>query len=450
MTGPITQEGLARRSVLRSGGAALAAGLLPLRTWGHELPRRPKVAALVTTFYHRSHAHVILENFLLPYLFNGQRVDPGCDVVSLYVDQFHKEDLARDAARRFHIRLCGTIAEALTLGSDALAVDAVLSIAEHGDYPTNELGQIEYPRKRFFDEIVAVFRASGRAVPVFNDKHLSYRWDWAREMYDTARELGIPFMAGSSVPLAERQPPLELEAGWRVAEAVSIHGGPLEIYDFHALEVAQSLVESRAGGETGVRRVSWFEGDALWQALQAGTLPEALLLTAFAPELRDDLPTPSLRAVAEMLTENESADQAPHAILVEYLDGLKVTVLACGKRSTRWNFACKLAETGQTLATRFYVGPWKNRNLFKALAHAIQAHFRQGRTPYPVERTLLTTGVLAAAMEARHSRRVVETPHLAVAYPPQDFSAYREMGASWKLLTEDTPEPQGIPDRPVP
>ena len=448
MNGLLCSSRTSRRGALQSGAAALAAGLLPQVAWA-EAPRRLKVAALTTTFYHRSHAHVILENFLLPYLFNGQRVDPGCDVVSLYVDQYHEQDLARDAACRFNMRLCPTIAEALTLGGDALAVDAVLSIAEHGRYPTNELGQIEYPRKRFFDEIVAVFRARGRVVPVFNDKHLSFRWDWAREMYDTARALGIPLMAGSSVPLAERQPPLELEAGWPAAEAVSIHGGPKEIYDFHGLEVAQALVESRAGGERGVRRVTWFEGDGLWEALRAGTLSEALLLDAFAAEFQEELPGSSLRETAEKVVQAEQADQGPHAILVEYLDGLRVTVLACGKRSTRWNFSCRL-KGGETRRTRFYVGPWKNRNLFKALAHAIQAFFRTGQAPYPVERTLLTTGVLAAALEARRAGRPLETPHLTVAYPPQDFSAYRERGASWKLLTEETPEPYGIPEQPVP
>ena len=97
--------------------------------------------------------------------------------------------------------------EALCLGGKSLAVDAVLLIGEHGDYPTNDLGQRMYPRKEFFDQIVAVdATARSRFVPIFNDKHLSYRWDWAKAMYDEARELGIPLMAGSSVPLAQRRP----------------------------------------------------------------------------------------------------------------------------------------------------------------------------------------------------------------------------------------------------
>src|SRR5262249_31155062 len=146
----------------------------------------PKVAAVFTEFTHRSHAHVILENFLEPYLFNGQVTAPGVKVVSLFGDQFPERDMARGVAATYRIPIYKTIAEALCLGGKELAVDAVLSIGEHGRYPVNDKGQREYPRKRFFDEIVAVFRQSRRAVPVFNDKHLSFRWDWAKEMYDTA------------------------------------------------------------------------------------------------------------------------------------------------------------------------------------------------------------------------------------------------------------------------
>src|SRR5439155_6706589 len=155
-------------------------------------------AAVFTEFTYRSHAHVILENFLEPYYFNGQKTESGCDVVSLFGDQFPAgRDMARAVSKVYSIPIFPTIAGALTLGGKELAVDAVLSIGEHGDYPRNSNGQREYPRKRFFDEIVAVFRESRRVVPVFNDKHLSYRWDWAKAMYDTARELKIPLMAGS-------------------------------------------------------------------------------------------------------------------------------------------------------------------------------------------------------------------------------------------------------------
>ena len=206
-----------RQRLNRREWMAASAGALSLATYttarqvrGAEA-KRPRIAAVITEFTHRSHAHVILENFLEPYYFNGKLTESGIDVVGLYVDQFPAgRDMARDVAKQYKIDIYPTIGDALRLGGNELAVDGVLSIGEHGTYPSTDRGAIMYPRKRFFDEIVAVFRQSGRVVPLFNDKHLSYRWDWADEMVQVARELKIPFMAGSSVPLAQRRPPLEL------------------------------------------------------------------------------------------------------------------------------------------------------------------------------------------------------------------------------------------------
>ena len=55
-----------------------------------------------------------------------------------------------------------------------LAVEGVLLIGEHGNYPRNDKGQILYPRLEMMEQIAAAFRKAGRSVPVFNDKHLSY------------------------------------------------------------------------------------------------------------------------------------------------------------------------------------------------------------------------------------------------------------------------------------
>src|SRR5262249_57845405 len=111
------------------------------------------------------------------------------------------------------IPLAQSIPEAPTPGGDKLAVDGVLIVAEHGDYPSNDRGQILYPRRRFFEEIVKVFQSSGRAVPVFNDKHLSYSWDDAKWMVEQSRKLGFPMMAGSSVPVSYRRTDLQPKPG---------------------------------------------------------------------------------------------------------------------------------------------------------------------------------------------------------------------------------------------
>src|SRR5690606_28547206 len=115
----------------------------------------------------------------------------------------------------------------------------------------------------------------------------------------------------------------------------------------------------------------------------------------------------------------------PHAILVEYRDGTRGTMLKVGSSGIRWNFACRLKGDPQSRATSFYVGPWNNRNLFKALSHAIQQHFIRGESPYPVERTLLTTGILDAAMHSRHDGGALRTPHLEFAYAAKDFRSMR-------------------------
>jgi len=382
----------------------------------------------------RSHAFNILENFLEPYVFRGQKTESGMDVVSFYVDQFPPNDMARDVSRRYGIPIYKTIAEALCRSGRKLDVDAVLLIGEHGAYPYNELGQHEYPRKQFFDQIAAVVATAGRGVPVFNDKHLSYRWDWAKEMYDTSRKLGITLMAGSSVPLAQRMPMLDLPAGAKITEAVAVHGGGLESYDFHGLEVLQSMVENRAGGETGVSRVQFLEGDALKKATDDGRWSPALMQAALA---------------AEGTSRNIPAEKlniAPtHGILIDYKDGLKGTVLKIGGNSVRWNFACRIEGETEPRAVHFYTGPWGNRNLFMGLSHAIQYLFRENKPPYSVERTLLTGGILDASMHSRHQHSAsLATPQLEFAYEPVDFRSQRETGDSWKVITSESPEPREI------
>jgi hypothetical protein len=407
---------------------------------------RPKVAAVFTEFRFRSHAYNFLINLMGKVLFRGQRVDPGVDVVAFYADQFPTGDMAREASERFGVPLYPTIDAALCRGGKSLAVDAVLLVGEHGDYPTNELGQRMYPRKEFFDQLVATMRRSGRFVPVFNDKHLSYRWDWAKAMYDQAKELGIPLMAGSSVPLAERVPPLEIPAGSAVEEAVSIHGGGIESYDFHALEVLQSMIEARRGGETGVRRVELLTGEPLKQAQAAGRVSQDLVERAMAAEEKAAFrrqPFPGRPPAKNASRPATSLAQAPHhALVVTYKDGTRGTALAIGSSSDRWNFACRLKGEERPLSTALYNGPWGNVNLFSALPNAIVHFFKTGQAPYPVERTLLVSGILDAAMHSHAAGgKPVDTPHLEFGYPERDFSAFRETGESWRVITHETPQP---------
>ena len=228
--------------------------------------------------------------------------------------------------------------------------------------------------------------------------------------------------------------------GAELAGAVSIHGGGLESYDFHGLEVLQSIVEARKGGETGVAEVRFLGGDSLWQAADAGLWSIPLADAAIAADRGPGLPT-----LRELLKTHELYRKAPapHGILVTYRDGFRGLMLCISVDGTRWSFATQVVDETKPRATSFYVGPWDNRNLFKALSHAIQSHFK-GDTPYPVGRTVLTTGILETAMRSRIEGKALETPQLDISYTPTDFRAFREMGETWKIITPDRPQPKGI------
>lgn len=446
MPAPTSANGLrrvSRRDALRAAGALTLAASLHANAFAQGPSRCPKVAFLYTAFFYRSHAHVILENFLEKYLFNGKRTDPGVEVVSLYRDQSPPGDMTEEVVAKYGLPLFKSIEEAVCVGGKKLAVDGIVSIGEHGDYPVNEYGQVMYPRKRMFDAFMKVIRRDGRGVPIFNDKHLSYRWDWCKEMVETAKALNCPFLAGSSVPLAQRIPAWEAPADAKYEEICAIHGGGYDSYDFHGLEILQSIAEQRRGGETGVSSVECLTGEPLWAAAREGKWSIPLAEAAMRAELGDQFT--SLEQI-----EKETG-QPTHAILMQYKDGTKGTMLKVGGSGIRWNLAVKYAGEEKTDAFRFHVGPWENRNLFKALSHAIQTCIIERKAPYPVERTLLTSGVTAFAMQSRKLGKSLATPELEFSYAPQDFTAMREMGETWKIITESTQEARGLaPDGVAP
>ncbi|MBP62512.1 MAG: hypothetical protein CMJ62_13405, partial [Planctomycetaceae bacterium] len=292
-------------------------------------PQRKKMAIITTFWDWRSHANHMGERFLNGYPHDGKWHRPEIDVVSAYVDQRPESDLSGNKADLHGFTIYPTIAEALRRGSDKLAVDAVLLIGEHGDYPDNEKGQKLYPRYEFFEQIVDVFRKDGRALPVFNDKHLSYSFTKAKRMVEASRELKFPFLAGSSLPVTFRIPPVELPLNCQIEDALMVGIGGSDAMDFHALEAMQCMVERRRGGETGVKAVQLIEGDQVWQAGRDGRWSRRLLEGALARSdsrsgigLTDGRPQDLAHSgELEELVEN------PAAYFIEYNDGFRATLL---------------------------------------------------------------------------------------------------------------------------
>jgi hypothetical protein len=379
------------------------------------MPAPKKVAAVVTEYRKWSHADVILRNLLDGYP-DGTR--PNLELVALYTDQVPKTDMSRDLARGHGFTISGSIAECLTLGGKSLAVEGVLSVGEHGDYPDNDKGQKLYPRRRFFEEICKVFETSGMVVPVFNDKHLAATWDDAKWMYDRARKLMVPMMAGSSIPVTWRKPNLTLPKGCELTGAVQIGYGPFEGYGFHALEGLQCMVERRAGGETGVKAVTCHTGPAMWEAFDKaeGTKPLLDAALKLVPAHADG-------------DRRELTAKAKDAGIfeVEYRDGLRAFVVLPNGwvhegDGGAFVFAGQRKGAEKPDACHYYLQQPDPFAHFAELTRAIDSLIRTGHAPYPVERTLLTTGILDAVMTSRHADgKRIETPHLDVKYVPTDW-----------------------------
>jgi hypothetical protein len=369
-----------------------------------------KLAAVTTTYYQYSHADDIITRFFEGYTLLEKHHQPPCQVLGLFVDQLGEpeKDLSRGLAKKHGCTIYPTIREAVTLGGDKLAVDGVLHVVEQGEYPFNEKGQHLYPRKQFFDQIVQVFRRSGRSVPLYVDKFFSWDWNAAKEMVRTSRELGFPMMAGSSVPVAWRRPPLELPIGVELQAALSIGFNGLEAYGFHGLEALECMVERRRGGEVGVKSVQALSGEAAWKAADAGLWDRRLLDAALEVIPQDK----------KQAGKIEEVDHDAVVYLIEYRDGFRAATYMSRRYVGEFAFAGRVRGKTEPVATWMeLIKP--ERDHFSFLSANIEKTFVTGKPAYPVERTYLITGVLAYLMDSLFENgKRIETPELGMSYQP--------------------------------
>jgi hypothetical protein len=415
---------ISRRALLLGMGAA------PLMLRAQRRPARPKLAAICTTYFKYSHAQHIVDRFLEGYGWNGTHHHPEMDLVSIYIDQVGNNDVSKTRLSEFPaMKLYPTIAEALTLGGSALAVDGVVLIGEHGRYQRNEKGQTLYPRYEFFQQIVKVFQDSGRSVPVFNDKHLSWNWEWAKAMYDTSRRMGFPLMAGSSLPVTWRTPSVEMPFGARIRDAVCVCYGGVDSYDFHGLETLQCMVERRQGGETGIKWLQAYRGDAFWKAHQDGVWSKDLVEAALCRSHTLKPARDGFNHIFPGVEEMRTLVRNPTAYRYEHQDGLTCTMLLMGGLVEDFNFSARIDGRPGIFSTQMYLPMPPARtslaNFFSPLVNNFETMFLTGKETYPLERTLLTTGLTAAGVESLFRQQArYETPHLAISYQPTKASTF--------------------------
>ena len=407
-------------------GQLLLAGLLAASaaTAGEKIP---KIALVTTVWYQNAHADVIAGRLLDGYTLDGKGEFPKLKLVSAYIDQFEpRPDKSREFAKKHGFTIYDSIDKALTLGGDKLAVDGVLMVAEHGNYPESEHGSIQHPKRRFFGEIVKVFETSGRVVPIFSDKHLEDDWTDISWIYGEAQRLKIPMMAGSSIPTLWRYPPVDLERDKPVKELVATSYHRLDSYGFHALEMVQCLVERRKGGETGVKRVRTLSDDAVWTAGDAGEW-DLKLLNECTSRFKD-------RALPPGKTARDTV-KMPYLFQIDYADGLRASILTMDGSQVEWAAAWKY-DDGTTQSTNFWTQEFRPFQHFTFLLKGAEQMYHTGKPTWPVERTLMTSGQLDSLLISNTRKgEWIETPHLAKIHYQSTFN--------WQ---QPPPPP---PDRPI-
>lgn len=386
--------------------------------------RRPRLAVILTSYGVNSHGLCYCTKFLEGKQFADHYEPPLCDVVSIHQMEITRDDVGVSTARKHGVPMYHSVATALCRGGDRLAVDGVVLIGEHGTYPFNEKGQHLYPRRELFDQITSVYRQSGRSAPIFNDKHLSWNWEWSKWMMKQVEELKIPFMAGSSLPYSQFEPMVPLPWDDRLDHAIGLGYGGLESYGFHSLETGQFVVERRRGGESGVAAVQCLEGESVWQAYREGRWPR-------------DLVDAALAAVKSPRGKPQDYTQRVYAFDIWYRDGQRMTVLMPNGYTQEFGFAYR-KRGGPIQAAAYMLDPVPRLKHFSATVRALEEMYVTGKAVEPAERTYLTTGMLYYLVESNHKGgEKIETADLDIRYRP----AVRP--ASWKEVLKSEREAAG-------
>ena len=403
---------LTRRELLGVAGlagvtalAGRAAGAVP-----QTVPSRPRIACLVSFWgAPGSHADWIVTKLMDGYWWHGAHTPSRVDIVSVYIHQSDTSLLGQKVCRAKSIPIYKTVGEAVTLGGTELAVDGVVIVGEHGDYPTDLKGHWLLPRWWMYQQAIKVFEKSRRSVPVFNDKHLSYSWDDAKWMFDKSRELGFPLTGGSSIPTYFREPEMELATDTPVKNSIVIGGAADEGAIFHCIDVLQAFVERRNGGETGVKAVQSIRGPDTWKWVARNDWAGGLL----------DSVTRRFDLKPAAFQENSQAN----ACVVDYNDGTRAAVIS--GRGVGWTYAGDIEGQSEPAIVSMlgWPGPYAQYHAANGQPHWITEMMVTKREPFNAERLLLSTGIVNHYMESnwengRYSPigRRIETPVMKMRY----------------------------------
>ncbi len=364
--------------------------------------RVKRIAFLVDSWYRWSHADVIGTRFLEGYRV-GERVHASpLTVASVYTDRPRAEDQTRTIAARYGFRVATSIADALLEDPQSprprLAVDGVL-VATREDLPDSGQPQSPMRRLQVVREVLRIMDQTGSHVPIFIDKMLASSWTDSHAIVTEAARRHVPLMAGSVLPFPPLDQPIRTSG---VEVGVVAASTPYWAFAFHAAELLQGLMEQRnprEGGVSQVREVGSGYGSLPDRDRWGGRVFDALLGSTRTRRGRGSLGT------------------AAHAILIQYVDGARAVLALVPDAFDDSEFLLGAQYADGTTSTSGLVLRGQPYDHFGYLVHALVEFFTTGRAPVPVERTLLTTGIVVFGQQSRLSGGSVSTPPLAISYP---------------------------------
>jgi len=243
----------------------------------------------------------------------------------------------------------------------------------------------------------------------------------AKEMVALAESRHILLTAGTATAVTYRLPDVDVPMGVPLQEALIVVQGAYPVAEVEALHGLLPVIERRRNGESGVKRIRFFQGRDIWQAGERGVWPQSLLASALS---RSDRPQGD--PVADGRTQDllglgrvPQLAQHPRCWILEHRDGLRSTLLDLDGVVADFNFAVQ-TNAGQIISAQLHRPPGPAQHQFSRLAAVLETFFRTGKPPWPIQRNLLVTGLLEAFVQGSARKdKSIETPELgsrAIAY----------------------------------
>jgi hypothetical protein len=247
-------------------------------------------------------------------------------------------------------------------------------------------------------------------------------------MVEDSKRLKFPFLAGSSLPVTWRFPAIDMPIDTPLKESVCVGYGGVDSYDFHALETAQCMSERRRGGEVGIASVTALQGDAVWAEMDKSEREDTRKLFVAAMTRSHNLPVEGGFPTGPVSYEwGKKVMSGTTAYFIEHLDGFRTTMFLCPIRD--FNYAGLRSDNGQIVSCQMYL-PMPTHgsttaDFFNPLARHVETLILEGKTPYPVERTLLTSGMVIGGVESLAAGGAkYQTPQMQVVYRNENPAAF--------------------------